>query len=298
MAGNVPKLKPLCSYEQFERHSRELTEWLDHGKERFLLEPDDFRWIHELLFRPVLTDLPKSVQSLVLLAPQVRLPLHLAYDHHHDHFLLDDYTVTYGYSADVDHRFVPPTSHGPESALIFDGARSLRFAEGEVASIEAALRAQFQVTRYARRQEIMTPSVPMKVVHYAGHMSSRIGDHRWSLQLEDGTVVPSELLRCVGQQTQLVSLFSCHSADQIGAGPTPVGISTLLRGVGAQNVIGCLWPIPDETASRIAIDLYRGCLEDELTIAESLRAAMLRERSWSPGVWGSVVCYGSPKSAL
>ncbi len=294
--GTEPAMRRLCSLEQLEHHSLELTGWLHHGKERFLLEPDDFGWIHELLIDPILADVPDSVRSLVLLAPQVPLPLHLAYNR--DHFLLDDYAVTYSYSAYAHHRFVSVLPGAPDHALIFDGSRSLRFAEGELTSIVAALETRFRVTRYARRQEIMTPSAEARVVHYAGHMSSRIGDHRWSFQLEDGTVVPSELLRCVGRQTQLVSLFSCYSADQIGATPTPIGISTLLHGVGVQNVVGCLWPIPDETASRIATGLYRGCLEDGLTIAESLRLAMLRERSWSPGVWGSVVCFGPPESAL
>lgn len=291
-----PAIRRLCDFNQFERRSLELTKWLHRGNERFLVEPDDFRWIHELIMSPLLADLPDSVRSIVFHAPQVRLPLHLAYDG--DRFLLDNYAVTYSHSADARWQSSPDLLDAGSEALLFDGSHALHFAAGELDSIAAALEAQFHVTRYAHRRQVVAAPSQARVIHYAGHMSSRLGDRRWSLQLEDSEVTPSELLGCVGRQTQLVSLFSCYSADQIGTTPTPIGISTLLRGVGVQNVVGCLWPIPDEIASRIATWLYRGCMEDSLSIAESLRRAMLQERSWPPGVWGSVVCYGHPGSTL
>jgi len=295
--GGRPRLRRLCGRSELAHASRPLIASLRTSRERFLLGPEDFAWLHDLVTGPALADLPPAIDRLVLLSQQIQLPLHLAYDSARARYLIDDYSITYAHSIDSYIRYARRPSIRTGSALLLDGSAAtgqvLMHVTTELLSISEALAHSFQVNGPHRARAAIQPAgEPLTVAHYSGHMQTTDDGTRWQMQLEDGFITPGELIGRLGERTEIVSLFSCFSADQQGAGPEPVGISTLLAAAGARNFVGCLWSIPDVVAADIASTLYTRWTATQASVPDITRQAMLAHRSRPPGVWGSVVCYG------
>ena len=304
ICGKLKKvlLERVCDRSEVSHRSRALSAQLRSGVERFLLDRIELAWLRELLVGPIVTMLPKSIERIVLIAPQFNLPLHLAYDASCGRYLLEDYCITYAHSAHLYRGALKSRRSSSGKALIVDGstggATTLKNVEGELAAVRRALQQKFQVDGPVRlRDDVLRPRQKVTVLHYAGHMDTMTSGTSWNLRLSDGRVSPGELLSNVDENAEIVSFFSCFSADQLGGGVEPIGISAILAAAGVRTFIGCEWAIPDQVAAAIAADLYSAWSTESLSLPEATRRAMLKWRTWPPAVWGSVVCYGPFRDA-
>ena len=299
ICGELKKilLERVCDRTEVTRRSLALSSQLRSGVERFLLDRSELAWLHELLVGPAVAMLPKSIERIVLIAPQLHLPLHLSYDESRSKYLLEDYCITYAHSVHLYREALKSRRMPSGKALIVDGskggANTLKNVERELATVRRALQQKFQVDGPVQlRGDVLRPRQKVTALHYAGHMDTMKSGTSWNLRLSDGRVSPGELLGNVDRNAEIVSLFSCFSADQLGGGVEPIGISAVLAAAGVRTFIGCQWAIPDQVAAAIAADLYSVWSRESLSFPEATRRAMLKWRTWPPAVWGSVVCYG------
>ena len=296
------RLRRLCSTDHLTRRADRMWHLLQSGNERFLVTGREFAWIYEEIIAPSTEGMLSDVRKLVVLDSQTGLPVHLAYDRSGDRFLIEDCSVAYAHSAQLygltSDRPVPMADH----ALLIDGStsasRALINIPSELRAVANTLGKRFQVEGpYSERGGTLGQGEQVGVFHYSGHMEQLSSQSRWNLMLRDGFVAPGEILGRIGNHTEIVSLFSCYSAAQGGVGYDPIGFSVLIAAVGARNFIGCLWAIPDKVAALIAESLFREWVGGA-SVPEAVRHAALEWRNWSPGVWGSVVCYGNHKSVI
>jgi hypothetical protein len=91
-------LERVCDRTEVNHRSLALSSQLRSGVERFLLDRSELAWLYELLVGPAVAMLPKSIERIVLIAPQLHLPLHLSYDESRGKYLLEDYCITYAHS--------------------------------------------------------------------------------------------------------------------------------------------------------------------------------------------------------
>lgn len=300
-SGN-PQFRRLCPTDRLTRYADPMWRILQSGNERFLVRGKEFAWMFEEIIGPTMEGALDNVTKLIFLDSQTGLPLHLAYDRSDDRFLIDHYSVAYTHSSHIYGLISTRSLPMGGRALLIDGStsasRALTNVLPELQGIARTLSERFQVEGpYARREATLLQGEQVGVFHYSGHMERLSSESRWNLMLRDGIAAPGEILGRIGDHTELVSLFSCYSAAQGGDGYDPIGLSALIAAVGARNFIGCLWAIPDKVAASIAKRLYREWVGGA-SVPEAMRRAALEWRDWSPGVWGSVVCYGSHKSVI
>ncbi|WP_432830311.1 CHAT domain-containing protein [Dactylosporangium sp. CA-092794] len=292
--GRPPRLATIGERAKLWPRARDLLAAIRDEDALPQLRAADFAWLHDELLGPVLSDLPPRVGKLVLAAPQLNLPLHLAYDGASKTYLTDRYDISYTHSVQVHHRQSRRHSARHGTALLLDGSdATLSHVAAEMAHIAEALAPRLRVDGPHRTFESASrvPG-PAAVVHYGGHMSTDEAGERWYLHMADRSASPGELLSRVGHGTDVVSLFSCSSADRRGGSPEPVGVSAAVAAAGARWFVGCLWPIPDRTAATIAVAMYRTWASRGVSMAQALREATAPLRSKPPALWGAVVCHG------
>lgn len=159
---------------------------------------------------------------------------------------------------------------------------------------------------FARRGELTKEDFLLSlrnydIVHFAGH-ARRDGDNpdESCLLLCDGEVQAFEIARFLQQPTvSVVFLNACWSAQEarFWESYSPVmrglGRTFIYSGVGA--FIGYLVPIPDDSATQFAIEVYSS-LAAGRSIGESVRRARVkgREADERDLTWASAVLYGDP----
>jgi len=290
------QLRKLADIGRVRSTSRDLVEVMRADDGRFLLNGDDFSWLSELVVGELASELSEDITQLTFIAPQLTLPLHLAYFPQTGRYLIDDYVVAYSHSVHMYRRRLASPRTGPRTALLIGSStsagRTLTHVPEELSAIAGMLRPYYDVSGpYHHRNSVLSSLTKVSVIHYAGHMSGAGEPDQWQLQLAAGPIGPSELLSRVDEGTEMVSLFACFSADQQSRAPEPLGLSALLAAAGVRSFVGCLWAIPDRVAAAIAADMYRGWVIDGMPIPAAMRSAVLKWRRWSPLVWGSVVSY-------
>jgi hypothetical protein len=139
------------------------------------------------------------------------------------------------------------------------------------------------------------------IVHFAGH-ARRDGDNpdESCLLFCDGEVQAFEIARFLQQpNVSVVFLNACWSAqeghfwDSYSPVMRGLGRTFIYSGVGA--FIGYLVPIPDDSATQFAIEVYSS-LAAGRSIGESVRRARVRGREADVAdlTWASAVLYGDP----
>jgi CHAT domain-containing protein len=284
---------------EFDQLAGALMESLRHPETPFGLEASAFAWLHDRLVGSSLVGLPAHVANVIFVAPQMTLPLHLAFNQRTGRYVIDDFAVTYAHSPTLYRHGLTrrPGPLGP--ALLIDGSRALNrrplaHAYDEIAAIEKALANHFEIEGpVCRTAELRRSRNSVGLLHYSGHMEPVSDAMRWSLQLEDGSSTPRDVLARVGPGTELATLLSCYSGDRSDQRPEPWSIATSLLAAGARNVVCCLWEVPDEMAAAISGGMYETWVSDRTTVPAALRAGVTRARKhWSPSFWGGVVCFG------
>lgn len=298
-----PRLLRAMSRNEFDDLAGELIDSLRHPLSSFGLQPSEFAWLYDRLLGRVLAHVPGDVTRLIFIAPQVTLPLHLAFDERTNRYILDDFDVTYAQSATLYRHGLEQTPDQPGPALLISGSRAagrrpLEYVEDEMVSIARTVGSRFVIegpVRYVA--EVLRHTTRVGLLHYSGHMEPASETTRWSLQLRDGSNGPRDVLARVGPGTELATLLSCYSGDHIDNRPEPWSIATSLLAAGARNVVCCLWEIPDQMAADISLSMYETWISGG-SVPFALRRAVLQARKrWSPSFWGAVVCYGPHASS-
>lgn len=199
---------------------------------------------------------------------------------------------------------------GPTRVLIVaNPTEDLPAAEAEgarVADLLSPLRAM-SVTHHSgrsmRKKEFLLSLADFDVVHFAGHTSHDPDNPDESaLLFSDGEVRAFEISRFLSRSPAVVFLNSCWSAEEIR---DPDAFSTMTRGLGRTFLyagvtafLGYLVPIPDESASDLAVTFYRSLAQGQ-TIGESLRRArveVMTSHGTGDFTWSSAVLYGDPSA--
>ena len=143
------------------------------------------------------------------------------------------------------------------------------------------------------------------VVHFAGHTShDPENPDESALLFADGEVRAFEISRFLSKAPAVVFLNSCWSAEETR--DTEV-FSTMTRGLGRTFLfagvtafLGYLVPVPDESATDLAITFYNALVQGH-TIGESLRRArveVMSSRGTGDFTWSSAVLYGDPSALV
>jgi hypothetical protein len=141
-----------------------------------------------------------------------------------------------------------------------------------------------------------------EIVHFAGHArhDPKVPDES-CLCLCDGDVRAFEMSRFIGSRPPaVVFLNACWSAEEtVGSSALTAvvrGLGRTLLYSGVAAFLGYLVPVPDDSATDLAVTFYT-CLAQGHTIGESLRRARVENRtSWGAEdiTWSSAVLYGDP----
>jgi hypothetical protein len=142
------------------------------------------------------------------------------------------------------------------------------------------------------------------VLHIAAHHRIDPNPSGFELLLapdknSDGTVGVQELSVIQSANLQLVTLSACDSigsSDPISSGPARA--AEVFSLAGAQSVLGGLWKVSDEAASRVMGDFYRG-LSRGKSRTEALQRALANvvesKQFAHPFYWACFALYGNPR---
>jgi CHAT domain-containing protein len=219
-------------------------------------------------------------------------------------------------------RTTPPS--GARRALIlsnpsFDtrgwsGLPRLTGAEAEGAAVSHLYSEKvYLVGAAATRNVLLHEASRADVIHFAGH--AIVNPRRPDLSLlllapepseSDGALYQHEIYHLKLRRSPVVILGACDSASL--SGNPGEGLSSLAHAflsAGASAVVGTLWPVEDETAARLMLDLHQG-LQRGLTPERALQQAQKqyledeRLRQHDPWGWAAFQVIGashSPKEA-
>jgi CHAT domain-containing protein len=168
----------------------------------------------------------------------------------------------------------------------FEGSPALPFVSSELGAIistapgdagvmRGEIRLDGEFTRSAMQQELLKR---FPVVHIASHFRFSPGDETKSfLLLGDGGHFSLAELKTSANLfggVQLLTLSACNTG--VGDGTEVEGFGTLAQRQGAKAVIASLWPVMDESTSRLMQEFYRIRESSPgMTKLEALREAQL-----------------------
>ena len=198
------------------------------------------------------------------------------------------------------------------SALVVaNPTEDLPAAEIEGARVAELLRANnlkvdFLTGRAVRKKEFLLSVGSYDIVHFAGHASHNAENPDESHLLTlDGEIQAFEIGRFLKSPApSVVFLNACWSAEELR---NPEKYSPMMRGLGRTFMyagvtafIGYLVPVPDETATRFALEFYSSLTHGH-SIGESIRRSRITVRERGRGrdlTWASAVLYGEPSESV
>ena len=273
----------------------------------YLSEAEDYSWIYDMLLRPgiELIGANASTASIVIVNAQMGLPFHLAYNTQSSRFLIEEFDVSYCHSVATFCRSRHASNNGVGRPRILlsgfagsDAGRLLPLVDRELSAIQRVAHQHGYQTSAPMDMfsDVEHASYGYNVLHFAGHVTgSAATENAWTLHYRDGPVAAGRLLMALHENIALCNLLGCSSAEQIGS--ALIGLNGLLSAMvawGIPNVVGFLWPVPDDIAAGISIRFYEKWLDHQGSVRACLRHSLLEEdKTWGPALWGSAVCYGA-----
>lgn len=205
-----------------------------------------------------------------------------------------------------------PTAPSETKALVVaDPTKDLPAAREEGRRVSQVLSSRgldvsFYYGDQLSKKEFLLALSEADLLHFAGHAQfDRSHPDESYLSLCDGKAHAFEIQRFLNSGApSLVFLNACWSGEEArGAeamSPMVRSLSRTFMFAGAAAFLGYVVPIPDTTATELAVDFYSGVALG-LTIGESLRQARARGKLRSPGsdlTWASALLYGDPTLRL
>jgi tetratricopeptide (TPR) repeat protein len=170
---------------------------------------------------------------------------------------------------------------------------------GDLPSVRAEIEA---VTRVFPDAEIVSTvgaaSASLKdhvdLLHVASHATTRVESPMYSsLDLEDGPLLSVEVARSRGT-VGLVTLSACDTGRvSLRMRTEAEGLVRSFLALGANAVVGSLWPL-DDRAAMATMSAYYGHLQRTLNVKDSLAAARAHvRRKWlHPYYWAPLAIFG------
>jgi len=238
------------------------------------------------------------------------IPFGALYDRARNQYLIERLTISVAPSASFLLRRNPQQALSP--ALVVGDPRS----SNEPALPEAAQEAKVIAAMYdsptllvgdlATPQRFVASARQSALIHYAGHAQSDSDEAYSALRLADndrrdaGDLDAEEISRINLLKAPLVLLSACGTIrGEAGHVEGTPSVARAFLAAGARGVIGTLWEVNDDTASR----LFRGVhtqLRSGLAPAAALRAAQLDllhgadMRLRHPSAWAPIELLGAP----
>ncbi|MBL8214909.1 MAG: CHAT domain-containing protein [Bryobacterales bacterium] len=250
-----------------------------------------WRRLYDLLIAPLQSDLPKESGALLTLVPHGPL-LNLSFAALLDRggrYLLERYALHYTPAAALLDFTMREQAAGPMRVLAVGNPKNPALADGrplaalagsrqEIAAIAAAVPAA-RLTRVEGAQVLpatITASVAgHDVLHFATHSVVDADEPFQSfLALSEGQRLTAGEIYDLDTKPSLVVLSACRSAAGQVSADGVLGLTRAFFYAGAASIIASVWEVPDQTAPRLAAELYRS-LEKGQSRGRALRAAQL-----------------------
>jgi CHAT domain-containing protein len=269
----------------------------------------DLEALDRLLMAPVLPHL-RGVKRLIIVPDRQlsAVPFNALRDAVTQRYRIEDFTITITPSARFILRPVAPRSLTP--ALVVgdptgDGGPALPEAAHEAEVIASQYpSATLLVGDVATRGRFLTSAAGSGLIHYAGHAQSNAATSYGALRLtaddarSTGELDTADIARLRLKRAPLVILAACGTirgdANHVEGMPS---VARAFIAAGARGVIGTLWEIDDDIASRVFRDLHQR-LRAGSAPASALRDAQLAllrsndSRLQHPGSWAPIEILG------
>lgn len=223
-------------------------------------------------------------------------------------FLVQDFEVGYlstGMLGDLisrDSRPIDPTSD--RLAIFADPAGNLPGAREEASMLENLYFTSVKYTdKHATVNNFIKECDKASILHIAVHYKIDPNPSKFVLQLapegdSDGSITVQELSAITNPHLQMVVLSACESAasaDPLQSGPSCA--AKVFSLAFAKSVLGGLWKVSDDSASKLMGDFYRS-LAKGVTRTGSLQkaqVAMIKNKEFAhPFYWACFALYGNP----
>ncbi|MEU8979263.1 CHAT domain-containing protein [Streptomyces sp. NPDC048309] len=254
-----------------------LQQWRDRGKDHLRI------WAH---------------------GPLHYLPLHLCSYGPEARLVADDFTVSLVAGLGTSSPPGSPTPRPARTAIIASARGGEEFGlehesilEKHAAKIATLLGTDPIVKQAATRQRLLDELSTADVVHIAAHGTQDAGAP-WFHCLylspdedDDGRVFAHDILAADLRGVRLVTLASCESAlGRYDINDNLRGMPAALLLAGAQALIGCLWEVQPDPATRFFADLHQRLAQGSAPLT-AFREAQLETRAVFPAYrdWGAFV---------
>jgi CHAT domain-containing protein len=203
-------------------------------------------------------------------------------------------------SAAADTLAAPPASAPGLLAMgnpdLADPQLDLPAAEQEVKAVAALLGGQALVRKEASAPRFRSQVSGAGLVHVAAHATVDEVDPLYSaLKLSSGDIEAREIQDLDLRSARLVALSGCSSGlGKVAGGDEFWGFKRSFLVAGAKSLLVSLWPVADDSTSRLMQSFYRH--RQSMGAAQALRAAQLemlaRREDSAPLFWAPFVLVG------
>jgi CHAT domain-containing protein/tetratricopeptide (TPR) repeat protein len=269
--------------------------------------PKEMQRLYDTLFAPVR---PHIKTDLLIIAPHDLLH-YLPFQALHDgeHYLIEEYTISYIPSASVLPFALEKRKDKAETMLALgnpkvEGAPLLTYAEREAQEVAEL----YGTTAYARSEATESlyhdETGQAGLIHLACHGEYNPHAPLFSQLLlaadeqHDGYLNVQELYNVELPQADLVTLSACETdVGQVSEGDEVIGLSRALIYAGAPSIVASLWTVDDAATGELMVSFYEH-LKGGLSKAEALRAAQIEmiaeEEHNHPFYWAAFGVTGDP----
>lgn len=186
----------------------------------------------------------------------------------------------------------PAARNIKEACVWIDEARDLQHASSEL----AALLDLFPNATVCRTRAECKTTLDRRwdLIHVIGHANHNAENPMFScLRFSDGPIFAGEIARS-SMQAGLVSLSACDTgALSLVSRQEPDGLVRAFLARRARAVLASLWPLDDESASRMFSDVYKS-LKESPDVSAALSKARRSVREWRehPYFWAPLALFG------
>ncbi|MCE5314624.1 MAG: CHAT domain-containing protein [Armatimonadota bacterium] len=267
--------------------------------------------LYNLLITPIKPDI-ETAQMLYFALPSELsgLPMHALIKPGSDEtpkFLINEYGVSYLAEGMLDNLVdgASDANSGTERLAIFaDPQNNLPGAQEEAKAIKTIyLNSQWYVGKNATAASFLAECEKAGIIHVAAHHRTDLNPAKFELMLapqgqSDGSITMEELSTIANPHLDLVVLSACDSiasSDPISSGTSRA--AEVFSMVGAKSILGGLWKVSDEAATKVMSEFYRNLSKGE-SKTQALRSAQLatiqQKQFAHPFYWACFALYGSP----
>lgn len=233
------------------------------GGHNTLSRPWILEKIHSTLLAPLL-DITPPCKRLLLIPDGLmhRLPLHAAYDSHHQQFLCDRFEIVYAPSATIQMSILSRKGHrNSHSGMLStsSGASDLRYSLAEAQAVAHLWNGKALLANEATSQHVLEQARTHRYLHIASHAYFHPRAPLLSgIDFADKRLTAWDFLQVSPLGCDLVFVNGCESGvSQVQSGNEWLGLVRALLYAVAPSLLLTLWKIDDLAARIFAQVFYR-----------------------------------------